>query len=128
MRRPRWILPRICALSIFGIACPSDEAAPPTTPAQKIDRATDKVEKSVDDAAYEAERKAAALKQQTADGVDATRSDLERAGQRAEEKLDAAAAKTADGLEKAGDKLDAASERAADGLRKRDETPPPPVK
>lgn len=127
MRRPRWILPRICALSVFGIACPKNDTAPEPTPAQKVDRATDRVEKTVDDAAYQAERKAAELKARSAAGVESTRTDLQQAGERAEKKLDAAATKTADGLEKAGDEIDAAAQRAADGLRKRDETPPPPV-
>jgi len=129
MRRPGLTFLHATVISALFIACGDDDEM---TGAQRVDRATDRVEKKIDDAAVRGEqgldhekdelrRDLEQGKQKMQPKVDAAGDKLDAAGDRAEQKLDELGNKTADGLDRAGDKIDAAAHEA--GAKLRDDEP-----
>ena len=121
MRRPRWTLLHASIFSAVVIACsddPADAPNPRETPAQKIDRETDRGAVDADVRRSDAPREPGADARDTPrEKLDKAGDDIDQAFDRAGEKIENAADKTADGIERAGEKIDGAAKKTGDELR-----------
>jgi hypothetical protein len=131
MRRPRWTLLHASVFSAAIIACsddPADGPNPKETPAQKIDRQTDRGAVDVDDDARREDRsvRSDAPREPGADARDTPRERLDKAGNEIDESFDRAGEKIENAANKTADGIDRAAKKTSDKLRTDDDAPREP--
>jgi hypothetical protein len=126
MRRPHWTLAHATIVSAFFIACSDDPQ--PQRPADRVEKAGDRAEQEIEDAARkrqtdaDADRRAPREPGANAPGhaereLGEAGRKIDAASDRAEKKIDAAGDKAADSIEKAGETIDAAAKKTSEKLR-----------
>lgn len=130
MRRPRWTLLHATIFSAVVIACsddPDEGPNPRETPAERIDRQTDRGAVDVDDDRREDRAvRNDGPREPGADARDTPRERMDKAGDKVDDAFDRAGEKIENAANKTADGIDRAAKKTSDELRSDKDAPREP--